>query len=65
MRTRQTIMLLELFDRGGVTRRVGDDRVPGRSWPTPAHISSNHHGNFRLCRRASASRARDPTALAP
>jgi selenocysteine-specific elongation factor len=27
---KQTIMLLELFDREGVTRRVGDDRVPGR-----------------------------------
>ena len=27
---KQTIMLLELFDREGVTRRVGDDRVSGR-----------------------------------
>ncbi|AKT39214.1 selenocysteine-specific translation elongation factor [Chondromyces crocatus] len=27
---RQTIMLLELFDREGITRRVGDDRVRAR-----------------------------------
>jgi selenocysteine-specific elongation factor len=27
---KQAIMLLELLDREGVTRRVGDDRVAGK-----------------------------------